>query len=180
MSANQEKETFQYLEQKVIKWAQDRGLDNPDLKVQQSLKLIEELGELTGGVLKGNKEVIKDSIGDMLVVLMILNRQYSVMLLWEHEIYIDDKFCVYKSLEMLAKYVHSLVLTSIGREDTSLDLYYLKEGTFPLLVYLKHISRRYSIEPIECLEHAYNTIKDRKGKMINGSWVKEEDLTENN
>ena len=28
----------------------------------------------------------------------------------------------------------------------------------------------------ECVEHAYNEIKDRKGKMINGLFIKEEDL----
>lgn len=27
----------------------------------------------------------------------------------------------------------------------------------------------------ECIEHAYNDIKDRKGKMINGTFVKEGD-----
>ena len=28
----------------------------------------------------------------------------------------------------------------------------------------------------ECLEHAYNEIKDRKGKTVNGVFVKEADL----
>lgn len=30
------------------------------------------------------------------------------------------------------------------------------------------------LEPKDCLEVAYNQIKDRKGKVINGSFVKEE------
>lgn len=33
-----------------------------------------------------------------------------------------------------------------------------------------------NLEPIECLDRAYNKIKDRKGKTINGVFIKEEDL----
>lgn len=32
----------------------------------------------------------------------------------------------------------------------------------------------------ECLQVAYNDIKDRHGKILNGVFVKEKDLTENN
>jgi hypothetical protein len=45
-----------------------------------------------------------------------------------------------------------------------------------MIVVLINIAERegYTIE--ECLEQAYNDIKDRKGKMINGTFVKESDL----
>ena len=33
-----------------------------------------------------------------------------------------------------------------------------------------------NLDPIECLDRAYNKIKDRKGKTINGTFVKEGDL----
>lgn len=33
-----------------------------------------------------------------------------------------------------------------------------------------------SLDPVECLYKAYEKIKDRKGKTINGTFVKEEDL----
>lgn len=47
-----------------------------------------------------------------------------------------------------------------------------------MIVVLINIAERngYTIE--ECLEQAYNDIKDRKGKMINGTFVKEADLKE--
>ena len=32
------------------------------------------------------------------------------------------------------------------------------------------------IDPIDCLESAYNKIKSRQGKTINGQFIKEEDL----
>lgn len=46
-----------------------------------------------------------------------------------------------------------------------------------MMVVLINIAERngYTIE--ECLEQAYNDIKDRKGRMINGTFVKESDLT---
>lgn len=46
-----------------------------------------------------------------------------------------------------------------------------------MIVVLINIAERngYTIE--ECLEQAYNDIKDRKGKMIDGTFVKEADLT---
>lgn len=32
------------------------------------------------------------------------------------------------------------------------------------------------LDPVDCLESAYNKIKSRKGKTINGQFIKEEDL----
>lgn len=38
-------------------------------------------------------------------------------------------------------------------------------------------SKKYTVEDVtECLSIAYEEIKNRKGKMINGTFVKEEDL----
>jgi NTP pyrophosphatase (non-canonical NTP hydrolase) len=37
------------------------------------------------------------------------------------------------------------------------------------------LSKQLGYEPSECLRQAYNKIKDRKGSMVNGVFVKEED-----
>lgn len=92
----------------IKKWAIERNLHTAD-PARQTIKLGEEFGELCQGVAKDNIEQVKDSIGDMYVVLTILSMQ--------------------------------------------LDL---------------------DVE--ECVKLAYNEIKDRKGKMVNGVFVKEEDL----
>lgn len=44
------------------------------------------------------------------------------------------------------------------------------------VAYLKTISKALDYDFVECFEIAYNEIKDRKGKWIDGSFVKEEDL----
>ena len=92
----------------IEKWAEDKALHEADPN-KQMLKVVEEIGELSQGLVKGNAEQIKDSIGDAYVTLVILALQLGL--------------------------------------------------------------------PIEdCVAYAYNEIKDRKGEMRNGSFIKEADL----
>ncbi|HKM29361.1 MAG TPA: MazG-like family protein [Bacilli bacterium] len=100
--------TLQELISNIQKWSIDKELHEAD-PIKQTVKLVEELGELASGLLKDKKEVIVDSLGDMLVVLIILHQQLGLTM-----------------------------------EET--------------------------------LEFAWNEIKDRKGEMKNGVFVKEEDL----
>lgn len=69
----------------VQQWSIDRGLDKADSK-KQLLKLYEEFGELASGIAKGNNEVTKDSIGDVVVVLIILAQQQGVRLISDFEL----------------------------------------------------------------------------------------------
>ena len=91
----------------IQNWAWDRNLIDGSTPNAQMLKLMEEVGELAGGVCKDKADVIKDSIGDVFVVLTI-------------------------------------IATQMG----------------------------WSIE--ECVQAAYAEIKDRKGRMVDGVFVKEE------
>lgn len=91
----------------VLQWAEDRNLIKGATRQAQMLKLTEEMGELAAGIAKGNEALVKDSIGDCMVVLTILSAQSGLD--------IDD-----------------------------------------------------------CFESAYQEIKGRKGKMVNGVFVKEE------
>ena len=92
----------------IEKWAEDKALHEADPN-KQMLKVVEEIGELSQGLVKGNAEQIKDSIGDAYVTLVILALQLGL--------------------------------------------------------------------PIEeCTAYAYDEIKDRKGEMRNGSFIKEADL----
>lgn len=42
-----------------------------------------------------------------------------------------------------------------------------------IIVVLINIAHRSSLTLEQCMEHAYNDIKDRKGKMVDGLFVKE-------
>jgi len=56
----------------------------------------------------------------------------------------------------------------------------LRDGKSPIddigdiAVVLINIAERNGLNFEDCLEHAYNDIKDRKGRMVNGLFIKED------
>lgn len=52
----------------------------------------------------------------------------------------------------------------------------IKDDIGDMMVVLINIATRNNLSITECLEAAYNDIKDRKGRMIDGVFVKEADL----
>ena len=64
--------------------------------------------------------------------------------------------------EGMAKSNDDVIVDSIG------DIY----------VVLEVLSLQLGLSLLDCVEHSYNEIKDRKGKMVNGVFVKESDLNE--
>lgn len=52
----------------------------------------------------------------------------------------------------------------------------LKDALGDSLVTLIVLAAQLNLDLVECLEIAYEEIKDRKGRMVNGTFVKEEDL----
>jgi len=105
MADNNGMATAYHLIQKITQWHHDRNLIEGATDKDQLAKLIQEMGELSDNICKGND--IRDDIGDMLVVLI-------------------------------------------------------------------NIMERNNITIEECLAVAYMDIKDRKGKMVDGIFVKEE------
>lgn len=52
----------------------------------------------------------------------------------------------------------------------------IRDDIGDMIVVLINIAERNDISITECLEQAYNDIKDRKGRMVDGIFVKEDDL----
>lgn len=52
----------------------------------------------------------------------------------------------------------------------------LKDAIGDSLVTLIVLAYQLDFDTVECLEQAYAEIKDRTGKMVNGTFVKDEDL----
>lgn len=59
------------LEIKILNWANKRGILFKENSKNQLLKSFEEMGELSSALLKNDINKIKDSIGDVLVTLII-------------------------------------------------------------------------------------------------------------
>lgn len=134
--------------------------------MHQLIKQIEQWAED-----RNNPEMIKDTIGDCFVVLTILNRQirtgYCIADEYNNPIFsrllIDD--LILETLTCLGEMSHNIMWK---RSDIRL----LK----CIVCCLYHISNRINLDFIDCVQHAYDQIKDRKGEMRDGVWLKSEDL----
>lgn len=49
----------------------------------------------------------------------------------------------------------------------------LKDGIGDTIVTLIILAYQNDLHPVDCLNHAWNEIKDRKGKTINGTFIKD-------
>ena len=153
----------------VQKWSIDRGLDKADSK-KQMLKLYEEFGELASGLAKGNKEVVKDSIGDVVVVLIILAQQQGVRLISDFELSYEN---ISKENVVLEASEYIGVVSNLVKRNLKCEGHIVY-----LITYLQRIAKDEGLKFEDCLSQAWNEIKDRKGNLIDGVWVKEEDLTD--
>ena len=157
---------------KVKQWFIDRDLENGGQLDKQSLKLSEEFGELCAGYLKKNEQLTKDSIGDCAVVIVGL----ALLLKADVQGIFDDSIVIFE--EDVSDYFKDLNknISCFQRcyswEDKSMCEMYLSFS----IDSLKSISNALGYDFEECFELAYQEIKDRKGRWIDGTFVKEEDL----
>lgn len=56
------------------------------------------------------------------------------------------------------------------------DMYELRDGIGDVVVTLIILAQQHDMNLYDCLNQAYTEIRDRKGKMVNGVFVKEADL----
>lgn len=70
---------MQTLVENIEDWAEDKELNDADPN-KQMLKVVEEIGELSQGLVKDNREQVIDSIGDAVVTLVILSQQLGLTL----------------------------------------------------------------------------------------------------
>lgn len=152
----------------VQQWSIDRGLDKADSK-KQMLKLYEEFGELASGIAKGNKEVVKDSIGDVVVVLVILAQQQGLKKISDFNIICNHL----QPSDLMPQASETIGLISLRVRRTKDEI---EEPIVRLISHLRTIAKYENLKFEDCLSQAWNEIKDRKGKLIDGVWVKEEDL----
>ena len=160
----------------VKQWFIDRDLENGGRLDKQSLKLSEEFGELCAGYLKKNEQLTKDSIGDCAVVIVGLA---SLVKADVHKIFnevfsdevFNDEHYVIECLVFLNRAISNIQLSN---GFTNRDIYIVDLSRS--IYRLKSISNDLGYNFEECFELAYQEIKDRKGRWIDGTFVKEEDL----
>ena len=159
---------------KVIDWAKDRGIMEKATPATQATKILEECLELVIADLKQDKDEIKDACGDILVTLII---EASLLGLNLDELlpesinndHIDPDFQYSPwSILTVATNIYGAVTEDYDRYnpvDRFIQMAYVR-----LMVYC-HINE---LNLTECLQLAYDVISKRKGKMVNGVFVKDE------
>lgn len=153
----------------IAKWHHDRNLIDGATDQGQYKKLMSEFGELSDNLAKGR--CIKDDIGDCGVVIVnIAERNDALHWLKQNPTthynvdYID-----------LLDNLHSLGQT-VFNENEKWYAVSIQECIIECWESLKAFAKANKLDFNECLSIAYDDIKYRKGKMINGTFVKESDL----
>lgn len=150
----------------VQKWAQDRGLYEFGDFETQSVKFYEEYGEYCKALLKNNEEEKIDSIGDMLVVFINMiefTKLDAVEFVNLIEDLDEDKLSSEKHLVISIGIATAEAIQKEFRNGTALNLFYA----------IRQLAWKINYSATCCLEVAIDEIINRKGSMINGSFVKE-------
>ena len=143
--------TLQELQVLILNWAKDKDLLKSENAPKQRLKLLEEVGETAGAILKNNTDDIKDGIGDIFVVLVILSEQLSEEILFN--------------------------MNGVAKDDDQ-DFIFLFDNIinskriYFSISYLNDICTKLNIDLTECANIAWDEIKDRKGNTIDGTFIK--------
>lgn len=170
------KEKMKKLENELVtltkKWFTDRDLEHSGRLDKQSLKLSEEFGELCAGYLKQNEKLTKDSIGDFAVVIVELALLIDVDV---HSIFEQADGIMRKEVMESFKLLNANISEfQLSQNLASKEM--CQHNLVHAVAYLKSISKTLNYDFVECFDLAYNEIKGRKGKWIDGTFVKEEDL----
>ncbi|HEL2480580.1 TPA: MazG-like family protein [Streptococcus suis] len=174
--------TITDLIENVKDWSAAKGLDKSDAR-KQMLKLFEEFGELNAGIAKNNTTLIKDSIGDVMVVLTILCQQLN---LDAREIFLTaDSLTIHHPKTLEIEVLSLITGALIGKLSTAIlnrtnRTHGIKSNLIirEIVLKLHFISKYYDFTKEQCFETAWNEIKDRTGKMVDGVFVKAADLEE--
>lgn len=182
----------------IRKWASDRNIINGATPVSQAAKLASEIGELAGHIdetadeqealnllmaklsglypdyeinaanerLDALELLMIDDIGDSLVVLTIIGVQLGVN--------IED--CTPDACPADNAFLKSVA--AVGKLSDAVlknDLESFKEIVSVLFTLFGVMASDLGVTVVECIENAYDEIKDRKGIMYNGTFIKESD-----
>lgn len=141
----------------IIGWAEDKNLVDSD---KQKLKLVEELGELSKAILENDQHQIIDGLGDTFVVVCILFHQTNAN--------IPRNF---DSVPLMPKgegIRHFEVISDIISECSKYEI-----DALNVLMELKFLCDMLNYDIVHCSNVAWNVIKDRKGKTVGGTFIKD-------
>jgi len=160
----------------IQEWAKEREIYEELTPFDELLKTHEEVGELIKACYDNDKPAIQDAIGDVIITLinycyMIEGDVLSFFGKYKKTIWDECAEVMPTSLtlnETLSALMRSACIYKIRISDS---ISFFISLTFDCLYNLADL---YNTTIEECLNIAYNEIKNRKGKIINGKFIKDE------
>lgn len=159
----------------VARWSDDRNITKGSTPERQFFKLMEEFKEVCEAIECHDVADTMDGIGDTLVVLAIIMHQSDknffpvfqkgIDMRAAHAGLIDDPMIVLGS---------SLGEIAVGIVKGSVSS--IEEGCIGVVKGLKMLCDAAAIDINDCMSEAWEAIKDRRGVMQGGIFVKEADL----
>lgn len=146
---------------KIEQWAEDRNIIKGSKPIDQAMKLFSEFGELADNVGKGRD--CRDDIGDVFVVLTIMAKQTNLNMSDALNFSGIGVGSLKHGVAGLSWCLSDFV-NNPDQATLTVCLEALDAVCYEALVKLE-----------ECIQIAYNDIKDRKGLMHNGVFIKESD-----
>lgn len=156
-------------------WAHARNLIEGSNPKAQILKTFSEFGELADGVNKGRKGEIEDGIGDTTVTLVIIAEQlglpHGAITVPPYDFTMSPIDHVLNIASCLGVLADGLVNEEINHEpDDHIAI------VTEILMHLNLLATACETSYVDCMAVAWNEIKDRKGRMVNGVFIKEGDV----
>jgi hypothetical protein len=170
--------------QLVREWAEARNLIAGATPQAQFVKLVEEISEYTQGHTDFNFAEVLDGLGDSVVVLTVLAAQLGTdietcIATLDDELDAANQFGGLLEKSQSVEQLMFKLMNSLGRFATGIskkDMTKVQTGIGGVYRVLEAITYRYDHTTEQVFAMAYDVIKDRKGRMIDGVFVKEADL----
>ena len=165
--------TIQELVPLIHQWAKERGIFDKSTPFDQLLKTHEEVGELIKACYDNDKPAIQDAIGDVMVTLInyCYFKKIDFVKVYEQIQYDDSEainiYCALTVNDIIALFLRDIIYSSYKPLKVT-----ILRTVSHILRELQNITINDNTTLEECLNIAYNEIKNRTGRIINGKFVK--------
>ena len=155
---------------KIEQWAEDRNIIKGAKPIDQAMKLFAEFGELSENVGNNQLDKVFDDVGDVFVVLTIIAKQCNLSI-FDH---LDTKLKP-SGLKVDVAFLASELATIATEvyEWNEESTYFPEHALNYAVARLRSIAEQVGLTLEYCVEQAYNDIKDRKGVLYEGIFIKE-------
>lgn len=146
------------LEEKIITWAEEKGIMESSSPLKQLTKTFEEVTELIVSLVNKDQAEIIDSIGDVNVTLIILNKL--------SEVKVEDGSLGNSKVFFMLNWLVEIFKKVCQNKEVRIDIVRAQEA-------LGYVAKENALTLDQCTQAAYEIISKRSGKMENGVFVKD-------